>query len=160
MPKYDSRKWNDYEISVKPTGIRRYFNSIPYLSGDDVRLNISVKTISGSKREFIYKWRLFRFDGTKEWPVTDYFEHNFVGNPKDRFDEMYSDKLATYGQYNLQLQLDNIKEERINTGSMVMAVFSILERDKIVPYTFFSLISLIIGAGLTLLVQWIINKST
>ena len=38
MPKYSEVQWQDYIISIKPIGIRKYFNFLPYLSGDTVKL--------------------------------------------------------------------------------------------------------------------------
>ena len=158
MPANRTINWGDYNISVRHAGFRgwRLFRWIPYLSGSDVKIVIKIKTKSKQRRKFIYKWLIQRYDGSKENTIWGLVSRSHILEPRNEVVEEWSKYLVTYGQHNLQLQLDD-KDDGGNTGLEVMSVFSIFEGDKIVPYVVFSLVSLATGSGLTLLIQWIVS---
>lgn len=156
MPSYRTYEWKDYKISTRPTGLRRLLRFVPYLSGGYIGLVISIRTKSKRKRTFSYKWRLFRFDGKNEYAVgSDYTEHSYIENPMNEVRENIKHYLVTYGQYNLQLQLDS--EEDGNTGGQVLAIFSFLERDRIISSISFSILMLMAGGFIVILVLWLIG---
>lgn len=158
MPKYKTIIWDDYRISLKPRGLRHIFGWLPYLSGSDVRLTLCVRTKSKQKRDFTCELKCVRFDGN---------QNNFIESlsgswipdktPTAKYTEEIREYLVTYGEYIFDIRI--IESPQISKW-FTIDNFSILERDKIVPYIIWGVFLLIIGAGLTLLVQWIIKLLT
>ena len=155
MPKYRTVKWNDYKVSLKPKGWRAVMHFLPYLSGTDVRLTLSIQTQSGEPREFDCELFCHHYDGQR-WT----YMHNLSGvispdtTPTAELKVDRQQYLVTYGEYVVSIK---IREHDESSGLLAIGNFSILERDKIIPYVVFSIISLVIGAGLLLFFQRLLN---
>jgi hypothetical protein len=152
MPKCHNFEWDDYAVRISPIGWRNVIRFLPYLSGSDVDFKISMRTKSKAERDFIYTRAVRRFDGhgmaSDVCPTYDY-----RNKPTRILEDRFHDYLVTTGEYSIEV----IMEEGTKCSRwQVVANFSVLERDKYVPYIIFSLISLFIGAGLTLLIQWLL----
>jgi len=152
MPKCHNFDWDDYVVKIRPIGWRSIIRFWPYLSGSDVNFKINLRTRSNTERDFIYNRLVHRFDGQNMiqnvCPPYDY-----RNKPTRELEDRFHDYLVTTGEYSIQVQ---IGEGAKHSKCEVMANFSILERDKIVPYVVFSLVSLFIGAGFALLIQWVL----
>ena len=154
MSKCRNFEWEDYIVTVRPTSWRNIIRFWPYLSGSDVRFKINLKTKDGKERTFTYLRIVQRFYLNAAQEVVPRYEHTETARIfKDDFHEYF----VTTGEYSIQVMLE---ENKKSSKFEVLTNFSVLERDKIVPYVAFSIISIILGAGLTLLIQWIINLLT
>ncbi|MCX6006692.1 MAG: hypothetical protein NTZ34_05455 [Chloroflexi bacterium] len=147
MPVYRTTRIGKFTVSVTPTQwFRRYLQFIPYLSATNVNLIVKMKPNDPNDDTWI-RLNLYRFDGNDQYYVGEIEPEEIVNSQKEiriRIDQY----LVTYGQYNLQILLPEHKAE-------VVATFSVLERDATLFPIVLSLITLILGSGLTLLVQWL-----
>jgi hypothetical protein len=158
MPKYRTISWDDFKISLKPSkGLRRFivFRWIPYFSGTNINLLLSVKTRSKKKLDFISELRCYRFDG-KNNNFIDIMSGSWIPDiqPTAKYKENISEYLVTYGEYIMDVRITNSLK---TSEYFTITNFSILERDKYIPSIVFSFLSLVIGAGLTLLVQFMVG---
>ncbi|MFC1907330.1 hypothetical protein ACFLW8_04525 [Chloroflexota bacterium] len=153
MPKYNNFEWHNYRVRIKPQGWRNIARLFPYLSGSYVNLQISAETKDKKDRDFIFTCVFNRFDGQVEHRnVCEPFDYR--NQPTHSIKHRFHEYLVTTGEYIIKASISDGKNR---SKWKVIANFSVLERDKIVPYIFLTLISLFIGAVLALLVQWIIN---
>ena len=148
LPVYRTCKIGDFTISVSPTQwIRRYLRFIPYLSATNVNLIVVMKPNDPNDDMEIHL-NLYRFDGSNEYPIG--IDPEVVVNSKDEMRIKVYMYLVTYGQYNMQIKLPKHAAEVITT-------FSVLERDAVIFPLVCYLITLVLGSGLTLLIQWLLG---
>ena len=153
MPKYNSFEWEDYRVSIRPLGLRNVFRFLPYLSGSYIDFRLCVKTKSEVDRDLFFTFLCERFDGQKMNKI-DALTNDYRNKPTNQLKWRLRNYLVTTGEYILKA---SVGEKDKSSGFEVIANFSILERDKVVPYILFSLISLAVGAGLVKLIEWLIT---
>ena len=146
MPAYYDYRWNNFNISVRPTDFRRFklLRNFPflchYLSGSNIKLGMTVDDLSGEKRTISYNWSLgsiingeYRFaDG----------ERYFRCETGPGCSVIYDRRLHEDGKHILQMQFGADEDA---SEEIVMAEFTIFDRDtamlkrsRIVLYVVFS----------------------
>ena len=158
MPKYKDFTWEDYQISLKPKGLRgiRIFHWIPYLSGSDISLVLSVKTKFKQKRIFKCQTRCNRYDG-QNLNYIDSLSQDW--SPDNTPTAIYKEEIKKYlvvtGEYQFMVSISD--GGKSSTWEMV-ANFTLFERDKIVINFLFPVFTLILGAFLSWLIQWLLTN--
>jgi len=133
MPTYNGITWRDYKVLVRPIGWRKAFHFkswyfIPYLNGTNVDLAITIRTESNEKREFLYNWILYRFDGKQEHLQSQGSE-SFVNNAQCKIIKNLPIPYLSYpDRYNLQVRLHDKQEDK-RSANFVVANFTLIDRD-------------------------------
>ena len=148
MPVYRDFNWGHYKVSVKPTGWRRFFYFIPYLNGTNMDLAITVRTSPNEKREFLYAWILYRFDGKKEH-IESQGSESFVNNAQYKITEGLPLPYLSYpAAYNLQVSIYDKQEDK-RSKNFVVTSFTLIDRDTMT-------IKILIGVAVAALATFIV----
>jgi len=130
VPQYHGFDWGDFKVLVRPSGIRRLLQQWPYFTGNDVNLNITVKTYSHESKEFAYSWECNYFGSDDIAQCIARGDKNFIGNPQNMVEEKIKiESLAFWGQHIIELEVVYpIKEESKRYRKRIV-VFHTIESD-------------------------------
>lgn len=114
-----------------------------------------IKTKTKRRRDFKGEINCRRYDGQQMNYVESLSGTWFPDTtPTTIYKEEVREYLVTCGEYIFDIR---IREGDKVSERFTISNFSILERDKVVPYIYFVVFSGIVGSGLTLLIQWLIG---
>lgn len=125
MPKFRTYKGNNYNVSIRPVGVRRCWplGLFPYFYGSDVVFDVGIRI--RDNKELPYQWRLSMWDGqTRLW-----ISQNNNGKlcPYEKHKTINMGTLFVPGQYSLQMRwghgIVNGKDYEL------MVAFTIADRD-------------------------------
>ena len=156
MPTYHKLTWGHYKVSVRPTGYRRFLHFLPYFTGTNINLVLTVRTSSNEKREFLYNWFLRRFDGKQEHLLIQ-DGGNCVGKAQYKITEELTLPYFSYpDKYTLQVSIHD-KQWNKKVKNLVVADFTIIDRDTIAMKFITGILLAILGAFITVIVLLITN---
>lgn len=152
MPSYREFTWSDYKVSVRPTDWRKVFRFIPYLNGTNVNLAIFIKTLSGAKRKFSYRWVLYRWDGKNQIHQKEDGK-SFRFKPQNEIRENLNiPYLSIPNNYYIHVLL--IEEgDRGGSDRQVVTNFTLLDRDMFTVRLAIGIGLLILGGIITVLIK-------
>jgi hypothetical protein len=157
MPSYYSLTTPNYDIHVEPIGIRKYLQSLPYLSGGFLVFDLYAYDRNIRQMPLEYEWQLLRMHRDEE-----YYEYDnkkgwgaFNQCTEDRQSTLWTrliiPEVSASGQYKLQLRV----EDEMDWSTIVD--FEQLSRDQTVARLIVAGIGfagLIIGAIIGGIIGW------
>lgn len=154
MPTYHKLTWGHYEVSVRPTGYRRFLHFLPYFTGTNIDLVLTVHTSSNEKREFLYNWFLRRFDGKQEHLLVQ-DGGSCVGNAQSEMIEELTLPYFSYpDKFTLQVSIHD-RQWNKRVENLVVADFTIFDKDGINMKVFIALAVAGVSTGIGFLIKYI-----
>lgn len=163
MPIYHDFIWEDFKVSVRPTGIRRVLHvvpwrpfNIPYFTGSNVNLVLTIEVGSGEVREFAYHWQCFHESSDGIATSIERGDESFLNNPQNAITrDVRIPYLSSFGHYVVELQLVYPVRILQQTESKKVRIvdFYAQERDAFTIRVFLVLLPLIAGV-----IGWVIGK--
>lgn len=156
MPTYMSLNWSDRSITAKvtPVGIKKVFRW--YLSGELMKINLSITNDSDRSQHVGYKWALFRLAGSTQQraDLIKAADGDFELDAKrTRRGILRTAYLPQPGNYCLKLCLSADKEKKEEIEGDVL-YFDALPKDATIVKVWFVVLSAIVGGIIGGLLVW------
>ena len=137
---------------MKPIGIRRILRFLPYLTGQAVNLEITLKTISGESREFLHTIKCYFVSSDRILKQINHEERLI-----QQTDNMIQTKLSipfitTSGNYSIELALSY----RGMTSIEAIVDLHAMSKDLLIAKSFFIAMPLIIGG----VIGWLLGQNS
>ncbi|MCK4362556.1 MAG: hypothetical protein KAW13_04660 [Dehalococcoidia bacterium] len=152
VPSYKPFEWEDFRVAITPIGIRGWIHkltcgriAIPFFTGCDLTLKLTIGSISGASYEFEYEWTYY----------TPGIEHAILGsgdvqcfkdNPKNTIiARLNLPWISEPGQYFIEAVIRCPIKEGFSSGMQKVVEFNAPSRDTWTITAFVSIFTLIIG---------------
>ncbi len=151
MPVFRSYTWRNCKITIRPTGIRRFFSFIPYLYGTDGELKIHILNTSDNEVQFNYKWELQILLGNTLVSAGNGAGEITVKPRSEETARLYIGYLWRIGYFMLGMW------ETHESKRHAVANFSVLDRDSIVMKVILAILAVIATALIGIFVKLLLG---
>ncbi len=154
MSIYNNFKWQDFKVSIKRCGIRRFLWFLPYFTDSKLDLSLSFETISGNQLEFAYQWTYYHVTTDNIAVPVNSGVDSFLSNPqKKALAKIKIHPLFYLGQHGIEVVITYPIMDNRKSPSETVVSFCTIDRDPITMRIFVVVVVSIVASGITLLLD-------